>query len=309
TKEGYGSFSNRRLQLQMWKHQSFKLFRNFEQANIYSVAKHFKIKQATWSRAEKQNSAIKIVPQNNYKYKKAKKEKKMIINAIQESSIEVIPRSKRWCKEFYAFSKQITKLHVALKETNKLVRMLKKKEVLFLKVLNKTINKINKLAEVHIDKLEQIDIQGIQIEYMVRRIKQYQIVIHKAKNIENNIEQREKINQHINRRIRNFKENTKKMIDSILESESGLKKATGPLNISNKMLRHLSEKVLENIIVVFNKYLMIKGVPTEWKRNKTNNSLLNIEETNIQQSTKLDKTNNSYRAHKEIVYKNSNKMA
>ncbi|CAG8816454.1 42704_t:CDS:2, partial [Gigaspora margarita] len=87
-----------------------------------------------------------------------------IINAIQESSIKVIPRSKIGCKKFYAFSKQTTKLHIVLKETNKLVRMLKKKEDLFLKVLNKTIDKINKLAEVHIDKLEQIDIQDAQRE-------------------------------------------------------------------------------------------------------------------------------------------------
>ncbi|KAF0444380.1 RNA-directed DNA polymerase from mobile element jockey-like [Gigaspora margarita] len=58
-------------------------------------------------------------------------------------------------------------------------------------------------------------------------------------------------------------------------SESGLKKATGLLNISNEMLRYLSKEVLGNII----------------------------------ETIELDKTNNPYRVYKETVYKNNNKMA
>ncbi|CAG8671807.1 23543_t:CDS:2, partial [Gigaspora margarita] len=40
TKEGYGSSSNERLQPRMWNTKGFKLFRNFEQASIYSVVKY-----------------------------------------------------------------------------------------------------------------------------------------------------------------------------------------------------------------------------------------------------------------------------
>ncbi|CAG8657971.1 30321_t:CDS:2, partial [Gigaspora margarita] len=158
TKEGYESFSDRRLQSQSGNTKSFKLFRNFEQASIHSAIKYLK---------QPQDSAIEIVPQNSNKYKKAEKEKKMVdkkMDTYRKSEIVDIKQlDKAWNRIVNAIQKA-TKLYTIFKETNKLIRMLKKKKDLSLKVLNEIIDKINKLAEVYIDKLEQIDIQDAQKE-------------------------------------------------------------------------------------------------------------------------------------------------
>jgi hypothetical protein len=55
----------------------------------------------------------------------------------------------------------------------------------------------------------------------------YQKSIHTARQTENNIAHKDKINQHINTRYNNFQTNTTKMIDSILNRH------TDPVHFEN----------------------------------------------------------------------------
>jgi len=172
---------------------------------------------------------------------------------IRKVAAEEIPKAKVGPKTFYAFSKKATKLHVALKRINKVIRGVRIGETKGYdsKQINEEIRDIAKLGQIEIgvDFGEQ-DTADI-IRQKVKLLQEYQKMIYKARKLENEITHRQEIEKHIERRYNNFASNTKKMVDSILQRKKepvefrNIKKAdqviTEPKEIKEEIKEHFEK--------------------------------------------------------------------
>ncbi|CAG8714125.1 13617_t:CDS:1, partial [Gigaspora rosea] len=125
-------------------------------------------------------------------------------------------------KEFYAFSKQATNLHRALKKINKTISALTKRRpplsiTFIINKINKTIEEVNNLAKTNIQDIPHQDLTADNIRAILKLLLTKRKAIWNARNLENNNEQINKMNQYIEKRYSNFTSNTILMIDSILK--------------------------------------------------------------------------------------------
>jgi hypothetical protein len=152
-------------------------------------------------------------------------------NIVQVAN-QLIPTTHTITKPFYALSLKASKLHSALKHINKCLHTLTTISSplsidYFISILNKHLSKATSLIEASNSPLNQLSISSTlrdntQISYYkhtLKKIKDLKTTIWKSRNVEKNIEQSERIKYYVNRRYTDFKDNTSRMINSILHQQ------------------------------------------------------------------------------------------
>ena len=108
-------------------------------------------------------------------------------------------------------SLQATKLHAALKLTNKTLQYLKHSPTPDPTQINRNIQRINKLSD-----LEITFTQPIETNKLINELKVHKRTIWAAQNHESKQQLNERINFYMTRRYQDFTDNTCGMLDSIL---------------------------------------------------------------------------------------------
>src|ERR1043165_9612670 len=119
-------------------------------------------------------------------------------------------------KPFFALSLKATKLHSALKHINKCLYILANNSSNNLTKVNHHLSKAATLAEIEIPSLTQSQLNSSSFD-LITQIKHYKHIIWQARNFEKKQEQSERIKFYTNRRYTDFKDNTSRMLDSILK--------------------------------------------------------------------------------------------
>jgi len=152
-------------------------------------------------------------------------------NAISQSAHKHIPKTTTVSKPFHALSLKATQLHSALKNINKCIHLLSKAmppmaPLFLLQTINKHLNKALSLAQLPLFALTPLVLSALQSNTpythyatTITSIKEIRSTIWKARNAETYLQQMEKIKFYTNRRYNDFKDNTGRMINSILKKE------------------------------------------------------------------------------------------
>src|SRR5260364_61324 len=142
---------------------------------------------------------------------------------IRQITNNHIPFSFKTSKPFYAFSLKSTHLHLALKTINKCLRQLTNKSspptTDAIDQYNKLLLKTANLAKMVIEPLTPTNLIST-LTQTITNLKQIKHTIWTARNLEKFQEQNKRINSYINRRYDDFKDNTSRMLDSILQRRS-----------------------------------------------------------------------------------------
>jgi len=127
-----------------------------------------------------------------------------------------IPHTYTSPKNFNSLSLKATHLHLALKAINRCLRLLTMKPLdISLEKCNKFLHTTSTLAKLEITPLSQSDIDSPSTT--ISQLQQIKHTIWTARNLEKLQEQSNRIQHFVNRRYNDFKENTSRMIDSILK--------------------------------------------------------------------------------------------
>ena len=145
---------------------------------------------------------------------------------------QLIPTTHTVPKPFYALSLKASKLHSALKHINKCLHTLTTISPplsidYLIPILNKHLSRATILMGTPNSPLNQLSIsseirdntQISHYRYTLKIIKDLKTIIWKSRNTEKNIEQSERIKYYVNRRYTDFKDNTSRMINSILHQQ------------------------------------------------------------------------------------------
>jgi len=134
-----------------------------------------------------------------------------------------IPFSFKTSKPFYAFSLKTTHLHLALKTINKCLRQLTNESspptTDAIDQYNKLLLKAANLAAMNVEPLTPTNLTST-LTQTITDLKQIKHTIWTARNLEKLQEQNKRINSYISRRYDDFKDNTSRMLDSILQRRS-----------------------------------------------------------------------------------------
>ena len=122
-----------------------------------------------------------------------------------------IPYTYKTTKTFHAMSLQATKLHAALKLTNKTLQYLKHSPTPDPIQISRNIQWINKLSDLDITFT-----QPIETNKLINELKVHKRTIWVARNHESKQQLNERINFYTTRRYQDFTDNTSRMLDSIL---------------------------------------------------------------------------------------------
>ncbi|CAG8643602.1 17789_t:CDS:1 [Gigaspora margarita] len=140
--------------------------------------------------------------------------------AVKTAANKFIPFTYTRQKKFYAHSFKATKMHKALILMNKLISKIRNLKPLatsasIILEVDEIRKQVIDLTEVEIERIETEDMQSKR-EETIKKLKEIKIIFWTACNIENNKKQNNRIKFYTVQRYNNMKENTTRMINSIL---------------------------------------------------------------------------------------------
>jgi hypothetical protein len=174
-----------------------------------------------------ENTTVQEIYDNN----SLNKQWHQLNQAITKAAKKIIPRAKIQPRTFYTFSSKATKLHLALKCINKLIRQIETNAQTptsnLIQAYNKDIDFINNKTSIQINYIILNNLLPTNKKTLIIQIKAQQKTIHQAKKLENNLAHQSTINKYISKRHSDFNDNTTYMINSIL------KRHTDPVILHN----------------------------------------------------------------------------
>ncbi|CAG8851072.1 36687_t:CDS:2, partial [Gigaspora margarita] len=158
-------------------------------------------------------------------------------------------------KEYYAFTIKATTLHNALKKVNSVYRYCKKLLIPLsyeecTSQINKELEYVRLETEHKISTVSAISWYTGKKTRLEQQINELRKVLHKAKEVENQKEKRDRIQLHVIRKRDKFTDNTKGMIKSVL------KQKVAPVTLNNLKqkdsiitdVRRIKKEVEENFL-------------------------------------------------------------